>query len=74
MSSTSQKILVPIGFTNQSIIALKQAVAFAKKNHSEILMLNVLELPSTYKLLFSNYEEKRDDFIEKANTKLHELK
>lgn len=74
MSSISQKILVPIGFTNQSIISLQQAVAFAEKNQSELILLNVLDLPSTFTLLFSNFEEKKQELIEKANHQLEELK
>ena len=74
MSSTSQKLLVPIGFTNQSIIALQQAVAMASKNQYKVIILNVLDLPSTFNMLFSNFEEKKQDLQEKANHKLQELK
>lgn len=74
MSSTSQKLLVPIGFTNQSIIALQQAVAMARKNQYKVIILNVLDLPSTFNMLFSNFEEKKQDLQEKANHKLQELK
>ena len=74
MSSISQKILVPIGFTNQSIIALHQAVAFAEKNQSKLILLNVLDVPSTFTLLFSNFEEKKQELLEKANHQLQELK
>ena len=69
-----QKILVPIGFTNQSIIALHQAVAFAEKNQSKLILLNVLDVPSTFTLLFSNFEEKKQELLEKANHQLQELK
>ena len=39
MGSTNEKILVPIGFTNQSILALKQAVIVAKHTNSRALLL-----------------------------------
>lgn len=74
MSSTNQKTLVPIGFTNQSIVALQQAVVFAKKSFSDIVLLTVVELPSTFELLFSNFDEKKKEFEKKANEKLLELK
>ncbi len=74
MSSKSQKILVPIGFTNQSIIALQQAVIFAKATQSDIVILTVLELPSTLGLLFSNFESQQEEMKSKAEVKLHALK
>ena len=44
MSSTNEKILVPIGFTNQSILALQQAVIVAKHTNSDLVLLSVVEI------------------------------
>ena len=63
MNSETKKILVPIGFSDQSIIALDQAAMFAKPIHAEIVMLSVIDNNNTvFTKLFS------------SNEKLNELK
>jgi len=52
MSLISSKILVPIGFSNQSIIAFNQACNFAKLNNSKIFLLSVIEERNAMQSLF----------------------
>lgn len=74
MASTNEKILVPIGFTNQSILALQQAVIVAKHTNSDLVLLSVVEVPSALQKLFSNYEEKQNEFKDKVRDNLIALK
>ena len=39
----SNKILVPVGFSEQSLAALKQACLIAKIKKSEVIILSVIE-------------------------------
>ena len=48
----SGPILVPIGFAEQSILALEQAVNIAKITDSELFLLTVVEEPSSIQKLF----------------------
>ena len=73
MGSTNEKILVPIGFTNQSILALKQAVIVAKHTNSDLVLLSVVEMPSALQKLFSDYEEKQKEFKVKVRENLNAL-
>tara|TARA_Y100000813_G_scaffold54834_1_gene38366 strand:- start:1184 stop:2068 length:885 start_codon:yes stop_codon:yes gene_type:complete len=66
-------IIVPIGFTNQSIIALQQAVIVAKHTNSELFLLSVVEMPTALQKIFSDYEEKQKHFKEKLRENLLEL-
>ena len=43
MSNTASKILVPVGFSEQSMVALVQAFNLAKIKNSEIVLLSVIE-------------------------------
>ena len=43
MSNTADKILIPIGFSHQSMIALDQGINLARIKDSEIVILSVLE-------------------------------
>ena len=43
MSNIASKILVPIDFSNQSIVALEQALNLAKIKNSEVVLLTVIE-------------------------------
>ena len=47
------KILVSIGFSEQSICALEQAINLAKINNSDIVLLSVIKEQSTIKSAFS---------------------
>ena len=63
-------ILVPIGFTNQSLVALRQAVIVAKHTNSELFLLSVVEMPTALQKIFSDYEEKQKQFKEKLRENL----
>ena len=73
MASTNEKILVPIGFTNQSILALQQAVIVAKRTNSDLVLLSGVEMPSVLQMLFSDYDEKQIEFKDKVRDNLNEL-
>ena len=66
-------ILVPIGFTNQSIVALKQAVTIARHTNSQLYPLSVVEMPTAIQKIFSDYEEKQKLFKQKLRENLIEL-
>ena len=66
-------ILVPIGFTDQSLVALQQAVIVAKRTNSELFLLSVVEMPTALQKIFSDYEEKQKHFKEKLRENLIEL-
>lgn len=66
-------ILVPIGFTDQSLVALQQAVIIAKHTNSELFLLSVVEMPTALQKIFSDYEEKQKQFKEKLRENLVEL-
>ncbi|MGB0592982.1 MAG: universal stress protein [Flavobacteriales bacterium] len=66
-------ILVPIGFTNQSLVALRQAVIVAKHTNSELFLLSVVEMPTALQKIFSDYEEKQKQFKDKLRENLVEL-
>lgn len=72
--TTSKKILVPIGFTDQSIVALQQAVRVAKLTNSGLVLLSVVELPSAIKKLFSDYESEIDNYKNQIRKRLEEIK
>ena len=65
------KILVPIDFGKQSIMALEYAKLIATKTNSEIHLLTVVEESSFLKKLFDNEEEEK--LINKANKALERL-
>ena len=66
-------ILVPIGFTDQSLVALQQAVIVAKHTNSELFLLSVVEMPTALQKIFSDYEEKQKQFKQKLRENLVEL-
>ena len=58
MSNTASKILVPIGFSEQSIVAMGQAMNLAKIKNSEVILLSVIEdRNSMFDILVSNEME-----------------
>ena len=67
-------ILVPIGFTNQSLLALQQAVIIAKHTNSELFLLSVVEMPSALQKIFLEYESKQRQFKKKLRENLIELR
>jgi len=73
MTTSSGPILVPIGFAEQSILALEQAVNIAKITDSELFLLTVVEEPSTMQKLFSSYKESQEQLKEQVREKLEAL-
>lgn len=71
MSIESSKILVPIGFSDQSMIALGQAFNLAKIKKSKIILLSVIEEPSKIESLF--LDDKTHELQQKVNQKLVEI-
>ncbi|OUV76094.1 MAG: hypothetical protein CBC83_01010 [Flavobacteriales bacterium TMED123] len=71
MSIESSGILVPIGFSNQSMIALGQAFNLAKIKKSKIILLSVIEEPSKIESLF--LDDKTHELQQKVNQKLVEV-
>ena len=57
MSVKSSKILVPVGFSDQSITALDQACSFAKLDNAKLFLLSVLEERSAMDSLFLTPQE-----------------
>ncbi len=74
MSQTNQTILVPIGFSAQSLLALEQAVNVARMLNAELTLLSVIEESGFFARVFGD----RDDEVmfelkKKAQSKLEEL-
>ena len=61
MNSTTYSILVPIGFSEQSMIALEQAERLATLTNGEITLLSVIETSGMLSRLFGEDEEKYSD-------------
>ena len=72
--TSSKKILVPIGFTDQSMVGLNQALRVAKITNSEIVLFSVVELPSAIKKLFSDYKSEIDNIKTQLREKLERIK
>lgn len=74
MSKNTNRILVPVGFSEQSITALKHAISIAQKTNSEITLLSVIEDAGLFSRLFSSEVEKHEERMkEEATKKLEEL-
>ena len=71
MSLKPSKILVPIGFSEQSILALKQALKFAEINNSKVFLLTVIEERSIINNLF--LDDKSSELKKKIHTKLSNI-
>ena len=71
MIQSTNKILVPIDFSEQSLIALEQSYNLAREYHAEITLLNVIEENSMLAKLFSS--EQQDDFRKKVQEQLDTL-
>ncbi|MCH8554320.1 MAG: universal stress protein [Schleiferiaceae bacterium] len=61
MSTESKKILVPIGFSEQSLKALEHAVIFAKEMKARIILLTVIEETGFWKRVFSAKTDRDED-------------
>ena len=68
MIQSSNKILVPIDFSSQSLIALEQSYNLAREYHAEITLLNVIEEGGMLAKLFSN--QQHDELKKKLQDQL----
>ena len=71
MSIVTSRILIPIGFSDQSMIALGQAFNLAKIKKSEIILLSVIENQKKIESLF--LDDKTYELQQKVNDKLVEV-
>ena len=71
MSIVTSRILIPIGFSDQSMIALGQAFNLAKIKKSEIILLSVIEEPNMIESLF--LDDRTHELQQKVNDKLVEV-
>ena len=71
MNYTANKILIPIGFSEQSMVALDQGINLARIKNSEIVLLSVLEERSPMLQLFLGDEE--EDLKDKILLKLDKI-
>jgi nucleotide-binding universal stress UspA family protein len=71
MIQASNKILVPIDFSEQSLIALEQSYNLAREYHAEITLLNVIEEGGMLAKFFSN--QQHDDIKKKIQEQLDSL-
>ena len=71
MSITTSKILVPIGFSDQSMVALGQAFNLAKIKKCEIVLLSVIEGQNMMQALF--LDDNSYELQKKVNKKLLEI-
>lgn len=69
--SSANKILVPVDFSAQSLIALEQASHLAKVFDAEITILNVLEETGSFFKFFS--DKQVDDLKKKVEEQMNEL-
>ena len=68
---SASKILVPIGFSEQSIVALGQAFNLAKIKNSDIVLLSVVEGQSIMSSLFT--DDKSDELKTKVKGRLDKI-
>lgn len=68
---STSKILVPIGFSKQSIVALGQAFNLAKIKNSDVVLLSVIEGQSMIQSLF--LDDKSDELKAKVKSKLEDI-
>jgi len=71
INMSASKILVPIGFSEQSIIALGQAFNLAKIKNSDVILLSVIEGQSMIESLF--LDDKSDELKAKVKSKLEDI-
>ena len=71
INMSASKILVPIGFSEQSIIALGQSFNLAKIKNSDVVLLSVIEGQSMIESLF--LDDKSDELKAKVKSKLEDI-
>lgn len=73
MADKKPVILVPIGFSEQSLLALEQAMVFAKAMNADITLLSVINDDSPIKKKLNVKGKKNDELRKKVKAKLEEL-
>lgn len=73
MNSTTYSILVPIGFSEQSMIALEQAERLAVLTQGEITLLSVIETSGVLSRLFGEDDERYTDIKIELQERLDKL-
>ena len=68
---SASKILVPVGFSNQSIVALGQAFNLAKIKNSDVVLLSVIEEQNMIQSLF--LDDNSDELKDKVKCRLNEI-
>ncbi|HEX8517722.1 MAG TPA: universal stress protein [Bacteroidia bacterium] len=71
MTPSTNKILVPIDFSEQSLIALEQSYNLAREYHAEITLLHVIEEAGMLAKLFS--KEQHEDLRKNVQAQLDKL-
>jgi nucleotide-binding universal stress UspA family protein len=71
MIQSTNKILVPVDFSEQSLIALEQSYNLAREYHAEITLLHVIEEAGMLAKFFSN--QQHDDLKKKVQKELDDL-
>jgi nucleotide-binding universal stress UspA family protein len=73
MNKTASKILVPIGFSDQSMVAMGQAFNLAKIKNSEVVLLSVIEDKHSMFDIFTVNEIEYEKIKERVLSKLNEI-
>ena len=73
MTNTASKILVPIGFSDQSIVAMEQAINLAKIKNSEVVLLSVIEEKHSIFDILSDNEVESEKIKKRVLSKLNEI-
>ena len=73
MNKTASKILVPIGFSDQSMVAMGQAFNLAKIKNSEVVLLSVIEDKHSMFDIFTINEIEYEKIKERVLSKLNEI-
>jgi len=73
MSNTASKILVPVGFSEQSMVAMGQAMNLAKIKNSEVILLSVIEERNSMFDLFVSDQLDEEKIKNKILIKLNTL-
>jgi len=67
------KILVPVGFSEQSLLALEDAVLFAKTLQCDLVLISVIEENSGLGKLFGDPRGRHEQLREEVHAKIEEL-
>lgn len=68
-----KKIIIPVDFSEYSEYALKTAAQLAKKHHSELVLVHMLEMPTGYSSHDNEYSKSLFFMIKYAEKKMEQL-